>query len=109
MLARQDRRRLTGECRQHASKSQTSAAIAETESSSPDRYVNRYEKTTLMFLDAQRRFGQERLDDFLKSLHSRYAGGHKLTTALFLQEVESHMGEKARGFFQEAVYRKHSP
>jgi aminopeptidase N len=101
--------KLIGEYRQHASESQTSAAIAETESSSPDRYVNRYEKTTLMFVEAQRRFGPEQLDDFLKSLHSRYAGAHRLTTALFLQEVESRMGEEAREFFQEAVYRKHSP
>lgn len=97
---------LVQEYRQHAAQSKTSSSIAETESSSPDRYVNRYEKTALLFLEAQRRFGKDSLDRVLKSLHSRFAGAHKVTTPLFLEEVGKRMGEEARTFFRENLYRK---
>jgi hypothetical protein len=100
---------LVREYRQHADKSQTSNSIAETESSSPDRYVNRYEKTTLLFQEVQHRFGKEVFDKVLKSLHTQFDGTHKLTTALFLEEVGNQMGNEARTFFHEALFRRNEP
>lgn len=97
---------LVAEYRQHAANSQTPDSIAETESSSPDRYINRYEKTTLMFLEARQRFGQESLDRLLKRLNTRFTGTHDATTAIFLEEAEKQMGKDAREFFQETLYRK---
>jgi hypothetical protein len=95
-----------GEYRQNASESKTSDAIAETEQSSADREVNRYYKTTLMFLDAQNRFGAEPLDKVLRALYARFAGNHQATTALFLEEVERQMGKEAQTFFRDTLYRK---
>jgi len=97
---------LIDEYRKHANESQTSDSIAETESSSPDRYVSRYEKTTLLFLEAQRRYGREPLDRFFKALYTRFAGTRKATTPRFLEEVGTHMGKDAQAFFCEALYCK---
>jgi len=97
---------LVEEYQQHARESETAAAIAETEGSSPDRYRNRYEKTTLMFLDAGKRFGQQSLDKTLRSFYARFAGTPKATTAAFLEEVKTRMGAEAEAFFREALYRK---
>ena len=97
---------LTKEYRQHAANCQTPDSIAETESSSPDRYINRYEKTTLMFLEARQRFGQESLDRLLKRINTRFAGTYDATTTLFLEEADKQMGKEARDFFHETLYRK---
>jgi hypothetical protein len=95
-----------GEYLQNAKLNATSDAIAETESSSPDREVNRYDKTTLMFLEARQRFGKAALDRIFKSLYIRFSGTHDITTALFLEEVEKQMGKVAEAFFRETLYRK---
>ncbi len=97
---------LVREYREHAAASETETAIAETESSSPDRYVNRYEKTTLFLIKARNRYGPEQLDVVLKSLHARFAGTQMATTAIFLDEVEKQLGSDARAFFNNALYRK---
>jgi hypothetical protein len=95
-----------GEYRQNAKESQTADAIAETLSASPDREVNRYDKTTLMFLEAQSRFGQEPLNKVFKALRTRFGGTTQTTTALFLEEVRNQMGKDAEAFFRETLYRK---
>ena len=97
---------LLQEYQQHAGASQTAAAIADTEAASPDRYVNRYEKTTLMFLEARRRFGEKALDKMLRAFRTRFARRRDATTALFLEEVRSQMGPEAQAFFRDALYRK---
>lgn len=91
--------------RDHASRSATDTPIALTTADSPDRYVNRYEKTALLYIEARRRFGEERLDRFLRALYARFAGTRDATTALFLEEAEKQMGPEAKNFFSEAVYR----
>lgn len=96
---------LLAEYHQHANNSQTTSSIVETDAASPDRYVNRYEKTTLMFIEAQNRFGEESLDRMLKQLNTRFTGTHDLTTTLFLEEAEMQMGAGARDFFREFLYR----
>jgi hypothetical protein len=97
---------LIQEYRQHAKDSRTSSPIAETETSSPDRYVNRYEKVALMFIEAQRRFGQESTDKLLRSLCTRFAATRNATTELFLEEAETQMGKEAQAFFRNALYDK---
>jgi hypothetical protein len=94
------------EYRQNAASSKTSSSIAETEGTSPDREVNRYDKATLMFLEARRRFGEEPLDKFLRALYTRYAGTGQATTALFLEEAGRQMGKDAQSFFREELYRR---
>lgn len=97
-----------GEYREHASHSKTSSSIAETEPASPDREVNWYDKAPLMFLEAQRRFGQEPLDKLLRAIYARFAGTGRTTTALFLEEAGKQMGKEAQVFFREELYRKPS-
>ena len=97
---------LRQEYQEHALASQTDAAIAETEQSSPDRYRNRYEKTALMFLEARQRFGEKALDELLRAFRTRFAEGRNATTAAFLEEVKTQMGAEAEAFFREALYRK---
>ncbi|MCE5251672.1 hypothetical protein LLG96_15805 [bacterium] len=96
---------LIQEYSEHAANSQTPDCIAETESSSSDRYRNRYEKTTLMFIEARDRFGEASLNRLLKHLHTRFAGTYDATTDRFLEEAEKQMGSEAQEFFREYLYR----
>lgn len=91
--------------REHAAQSNTETSIAETTDSSDDRYVNRYEKMALIFIEARRRFGQEKLDRVFKALYSKFAGTNKATTEQFLKEVENQLGSEARTFFYNALYQ----
>ncbi len=97
---------LVREYREHAAQSKTETPITETEGSSEDRYVNRYEKVTLLLLEARRRFGQESLDRVLKALHTRYAGTRKATTEFLLEEVETQLGADAKVFFSTTLSQK---
>jgi len=96
------------EYRQNATKSKTLDSIAETQSASPAREINRYDKATLMFLEAQRRFGKEPLDKLLKVFYTCFAGTGQATTPLFLKEVGKQMGKEPQTFFREELYRKPS-
>lgn len=93
----------------HAAHSETSAAIAETEADSPDRYLNRYERTTLMFLEAEARFGRKPLDAFLRALYTRFKGTTDATTEAFLALAADKMGPQAAAFFRAALYRHPEP
>lgn len=92
--------------REHAAQSKTASAIAETENGSPDRYVNRYEKTTLMLVEARRRFGEESLNGFLKAFYARFAGTYGATTAAFLEQARASMGPEAEKYFRDELYRR---
>jgi hypothetical protein len=94
------------EYRRDAGQNKTTSAIAETTGDSPDREINRYERATLMFLDAQRRFGEPALDKVLKAIYARFAGTGQATTALFLEEVDRQMGKEAAAFFRTELYRQ---
>jgi hypothetical protein len=90
--------------RSHARQSATETPIAETETESPDRQVNRYEKTTLMFLAAQQRFGQAPLDQLCARLFARFGTTGGATTNRFLEEAEACMGQAAAAFFREHLW-----
>jgi len=93
----------------HAKESPKDLAIAETPGDSQARYVNRYEKTTLMFREAAKRFGQKNLDTLLRALYQRFSTNREATTELFLEEAEYHMGMEAKQFFSECLYEPGSP
>ena len=95
---------LTCQYTEHAAQSSANTAIAETDTSSPDRYVNRYEKMTLLYLEASRRFGEDNLDRVFRALHDRYAGTHKATTAEFLEITKQQLGTAGEVFFRDALY-----
>ena len=98
---------LVKEYQEHAVQSRTDTPIAETTNLSDDRYVNRYEKMTLIFIEAQRRYGQEKLDQVFKALYSKFAGTNNATTEQFLKEVGNRLGSDAKIFFNTVLYQKH--
>ena len=89
--------------RTHARDEPGDIAIAETPTDSKMRYVNRYERTTLMFHTAGNRFGQDHLDALLRALYSRFSGDKGATTVLFLEMAEQHIGNKAKDFFSKCL------
>jgi hypothetical protein len=92
--------------KQRASSSRTDTPIAETKSDSPDREVNRYDKPALMFIEAQKKFGSDKMDQLFRSLYSRFRGTRDATTALFLAEAEKQIGPEAKEFFSKTLYAK---
>lgn len=83
----------------HAKKAKTNTPIVLTENTSTDRYVNRYEKTTLMFLGAEKRFGQDELAGFLKTFYLAHRGAKSATTDSFTEMAGTCLGEEARAYF----------
>ena len=96
---------LIQEYQKHAVESGTETSIVETEADSPDRYINRYEKTTLLFIEARHRFG-DRLDQVFKSLYSTFRGTREATTEAFFEAVKEHLGDEGDRFFREGLHRK---
>lgn len=96
---------LVKEYSEHALQDQTNTPIAETTTSSNDRYVNRYEKTVLIFIEAGQRYGQEKLDNVFKALHIRFAGTRNATTTEFLNEIKKQLGPAAEKYFHTALYQ----
>jgi hypothetical protein len=86
--------------------SQSGSAIAETETGSPDREANQYNRVPLMFVEAESRFGAEPLSQFLRSFYRRFAGTRAATTGAFLAEARRHLGTDSETFFREALYCK---
>lgn len=97
---------LLKEYNEQAENSTTETAIAETESNSPDREVNRYAKPVLIFNEAEKRFGKGTMRLFYKNLYNRFLNSKDATTEIFLNEVKKDIGNKAYDFFSEALYRK---
>ena len=92
--------------RQEAAHGKTSDAIAETKQNSPDFFLNRYKKASLMLFAAREKFGGDRIDALLRSLYKRYAGTHLATTKAFLELAGNEMGAEAAAFFQDELYRR---
>ena len=92
------------EYRSNLAHAQTQSSIAETETSSPDREVNRYDRATLMLLEAQQRFGEKEIDCLLRAMFEGYGQTHKATTADFLKESEKVIGPEASEWFREKLY-----
>ena len=76
------------------------ASITETKSASPDKYVNYYEKTTIMFINAQMIFGEDRVFDLLKRLFQKFKETRGATTKDFLALCDAEM----RAYFEKCLY-----
>ena len=61
-----------------------------------------------MMLEAQRRFGTEPVDEFLRALHKRFSGTRDATTKLFLEEADNHLGKDAESYVRTELYHKPS-
>lgn len=96
-------RQRAAEYRQRAAQGQTATPIAETAQDSPDREVNRYDKATLLLLQARRRFGEAALDGFLRALHACFGGTTAATTESFLRLAAETLGPAASTFLDQAL------
>ncbi len=90
--------------RRDAARARTGTPIAATTNQSPDRYINHYEKPTLLFAAVERTTGSEKLLAFLRSFHAAHAGGRRdATTAAFLADARSALGEDVAARIERCV------
>lgn len=66
-------------------------SIAATDYKSASRYLNHYIKTTVMYLNAQQQFGDERVFGLLKKVYTNYKNTRDATTANFLSLCDEDM------------------
>lgn len=79
-------------------KARTTNSIIETSSSSPDRYVNWYQKTALLMHVIERKIGTEKMDEFLSMLYQKFKGTRKATTSDFFTISEATLSDTAQAF-----------
>jgi hypothetical protein len=87
---------LIAEYDERSATSPTTTAILDTQSSSPDRELNRYVRPVLMLENLRRRYGDERMTTFLRSASARFARDGRATTHAFLDEVAAQFGDEGR-------------
>jgi roadblock/LC7 domain-containing protein len=97
---------LLKEYNKRASECKTETPIVQTDSNSPDREVNRYDKPTILFNELRKKYGKEKVNNFLKSLYKRFALTKDVTTPAFLDEMEKQIGKEAREYFENALFAK---
>ncbi|MBF0297537.1 MAG: hypothetical protein HQK51_02390 [Oligoflexia bacterium] len=78
--------------------------IANTETTSDFRYLNRYEKTTIMFYLAKKKFGAEKLFNFLKKYLEKYQSSHNANTENFLEMASKEIGKEAQEYFKKMLF-----
>lgn len=82
--------------------SDSETSIVEVGPDSPDRYLNHYFKTTVMYLLAQKRFGEERLFGLLRQVFQTYQNTQEATTEGFLALCDAEM----KPFFEECLFAR---
>jgi hypothetical protein len=98
--------RLLVECRERASQSKTADPVEETQATSRDREINRYDKPVLLLNALRVKYGDAKFDAFLRALYSRFSSANDATTAMFLEVTRKELGAEARAMVQKAVYGK---
>jgi Peptidase family M1 domain len=83
------------------SKNHENISIVDTKSDSSSRYVNRYEKTTILFCLLEKKFGRQKLIEALRAFYVEFKGTRKATTTSFLVTLKKYIGIKATHFAQE--------
>ena len=83
-------------------KSADEEAIVDSTPGSQYRYLNHYIKTTVMFVNACERFGENRVFDLLKELYEKFAATRNATTNEFLNLCKPDM----RVFFEKLLFAK---
>ena len=76
----------------HIEKSDDKTPILETKSDSKFRYLNRYEKTTVMFCVLEKKFGREKLLKALNSFYTQFKGTRKANTEALLKTIHERLG-----------------
>ena len=102
MLGHEDYFELIGKLEyiKHITELESDFAISETRTDEWDaRYVNRYEKTAIMYIGAELRFGKANLFKFLREFYEQNKIGRNATTERFLDLCEKIMGKEAREYF----------
>ena len=74
-------------------KTKKKESIVNTTSESPDRYVNWYEKSALLFLVLEEKVGQKPMNAFLTELHTKFKGTRLATTEAFFEIAERHLNK----------------
>lgn len=77
-------------------------SIIETSPDSPDRYTNLYLKPTLMLLEAEALFGEEKVKDLLYLFYQRHRKSRAATTKDFLSCCDIEMAS----YFRERLYNE---
>ena len=83
-------------------KSDSKTSIVDTISTSPDRYLNHYIKTAMMFINATKCFGEDRVFSLLKAVYNKYASTRNATTMGFLDLCEPDM----KTYFEKLLFSK---
>ncbi len=89
--------------RQHAARARTPTPIAATTNDSPDRYVNHYEKPTLLFAAVERQVGQPTFRGFLRSFYAAHAGRRDATTEAFLADARTALGADVAALMERCL------
>jgi aminopeptidase N len=97
---------LLSEYRGIVQNSHTQTAIVETYGDSWEREINRYYKPTLLLNDIREKYGEEKLNQFLKTLITRFVVSQNATTEIFLDALEASIDKNAKNSFDEALHRK---
>jgi hypothetical protein len=82
------------------SKPHGTTSIVDTKSTSPDRELNHYIKTAIMFINAEQQFGEIRVFGLLKAVYNKYASTRNATTSAFLELCEPEM----KDFFEKYLF-----
>lgn len=83
-------------------KSDSKTSIIDTTSTSLDRYLNHYIKTAMMFINAAKCFGEDRVFSLLKVAYNKYAGKRSATTTGLLYLCEPDM----KTYFEKLLFAK---
>lgn len=97
---------LTGEYKGIVENTNTQTAIIETANDSWEREINRYYKPTLILNEIRKKYGDEKLKQFMASLDSSFLAAHGATTDLFLDAAEKSLGKDAKDYVNEAIHRR---
>lgn len=103
------RMRLLASFVQDASECTTKVSILETDSKSPDRYVNHYEKTSLLLSVLEQRHGAAAMEAFLRSVYQAFKGTRTARTPEVLALLERHLSREARIFLEAGLKTQDFP
>ena len=84
----------------HIGDTQKAVSIIETQPTSPDRYVNLYEKTTILFYGAEIKFGENKLMEALREFYNTFKISTNATTEGFLNIINEIMGADSYNYFK---------
>jgi hypothetical protein len=94
---------LLAEYRRSVPRGTVSTPIAATPNESPDRYLNHYQKPTLLFASLESTIGQTRLMEFLRKIYEAHHEHRDATTPAVLRIARNLLGAEAAGRLERCV------